>query len=125
MSTTFIIIGIMILLAVFLIALGFVVQRRTLKRKHQAMLVELAPWLGELEKMDEEQLAQEYRRIRKLWMAAKESSEMLELQFELVSRKTMSYASQHHEHKSLFRLHGHGFKGLFGRRDPVEKDWKF
>lgn len=61
---------------------------------------ELAPWLKNLTQMDDEQFEKEFKRVRNLWMAAKETAEKLQLQFDLVCeedgrRREAHYQSQH------------------------------
>ncbi len=89
LMVAFIIIGIIVVLMILLVVVGLFWQHGIAKRRHQAMLSELAPWVSKLEKMDAKQLEQEYRRIRQLWMATNEDAEKLELQFDLVCAETM------------------------------------
>lgn len=85
---SFIIIAVLIGGVAVFVTIGLLRQRRDAKSKRQAMLSELEPWVSELEKMDAEQLDQEYRRIRQLWLAAKDEAEKLYLQLDLVCQET-------------------------------------
>ena len=64
------------------------------KRKRQDILEELAPWREKLTKMNEEQFHAEFRRIRQLWIDAKDETEKLELQFELVYQEDCRRAAR-------------------------------
>ena len=99
---TFIFLGTIAVAILFLLGWGVLAywkKKRVENKKRQKLLEELAPWLEGLKQMNEEQFEQEFKRIIDLWIAARETAEKLQLQFDIVCQEDWRRRKTKHQRR--------------------------
>lgn len=74
------------------------------KKERSDILQKLMPWAESLKEMDEDELRDEYRKIRKEMLEVKERQEELDVRFEIISKEQDArWGSLQAEKKSFFQ----------------------